>query len=139
VPRPVVSAGPLGADRWAELLAGASLRGPVREFAHNVVPIAFEDGRLRLGLAPQFEHLRSDGMLRSLTEALVPALGAGLRIQVDALDAAVDTLADRQRRERAQQQGEAEAAIAADPVVQSLIQQFDARVVPRSTRPSQPE
>ncbi len=139
VPRPVVSTGPLDADRWAELLAGASLRGPVREFAHNVVPIALQDGRLRLGLAPQFEHLRSDGMLRNLTEALTPALGAGLRIQLETLDTASDTLADRQRRERAQQQGDAEAAIAADPVVQSLIQQFDARVVPRSTRPSQPE
>jgi DNA polymerase-3 subunit gamma/tau len=104
-----------------------------------VVPIAIEDGRLRLGLAPQFEHLRSDGMLRSLTEALVPALGAGLRIQVETHDAAADTLAERQRRARAQQQGAAEAAIAADPVVQSLIQQFDARVVPQSTRPSQPE
>jgi DNA polymerase-3 subunit gamma/tau len=138
-PAPAIPAGPLDADRWAALLAGARLHGPLREFAHNVVPIAIEDGRLRLGLAPQFEHLRSDGMLRTLTEALVPALGAGLRIQVEAHDAAADTLAERQRRARAQQQGAAEAAIAADPVVQSLIQQFDARVVPQSTRPSQPE
>jgi DNA polymerase-3 subunit gamma/tau len=138
-PAPAIPAGPLDADRWAALLAGAKLHGPLREFAHNVVPIAIEDGRLRLGLAPQFEHLRSDGMLRSLTEALVPALGAGLRIQVEAHDAGADTLAERQRRARAQQQGDAEAAIAADPVVLSLIQQFDARVVPQSTRSSQPE
>ena len=105
-PARAIPEGPLDADRWAALLAGAKLHGPLREFAHNVVPIAIADGRLRLGLAPQFEHLRSDGMLRSLTEALVPALGADLRIQVEAHDAGADTLAERQRRARAQQQAQ---------------------------------
>jgi DNA polymerase-3 subunit gamma/tau len=134
-----VPAGPLDPDRWAELLAGAGLRGPLREFAVNVVPLSIDAGCLRLGLAPQFEHLHSDSLVRSLGEALAPALGAGLKVQVEALDAAADTLAERERRERAQRQARAEASIAADPVVQGLIQQFDARVVPQTTRPSQPE
>jgi DNA polymerase-3 subunit gamma/tau len=134
-----VPTGPLDPDRWAELLAGAGLRGPLREFAHNVVPLSIGGGCLRVGLAPQFEHLRSDALLRALGEALAPALGAGLKVQVEALDAATGTLAERERRERAQRQANAEASIAADPVVQSLIQTFDARVVPQTTRPSQPE
>ncbi len=125
--------------RWAELLSGAGLRGPVRELAHNVVPLELAEGRLRLGLAPQFEHLRSDGMLRTLTEALAPALGADLRITVEPLAGGGDTLADHLRREQQQRQGRAESAIAADPTVQSLVAMFDARVVPNSTRPVQPE
>ena len=137
-PLPVPS-GPLDPERWAALLADAGLRGPLREFAHNVVPLSLDAGCLRVGLAPQFEHLRSDSLLRSLAEALAPALGAGLRVQVETLDAATGTLAERERRERAQRQAQAEASIAADPVVQALIQQFDARVVPQTTRPSQPE
>ena len=131
--------GPIDAERWSALLAGIKLSGPVREFAHNVVPLDFSDSRLRLGLAPGFEHLRSDGILRSLNTALVPALGSGLKIQIEAVPASFETVAQRTRAESSQRQQQAEAAIAADPAVQSIVSLFDARVVPQSTRPSQPE
>jgi DNA polymerase-3 subunit gamma/tau len=144
--RPVVHAeperlsnGPLDPGRWQSLLGSITLRGPVRELAHNVVPLEFVDHRLRLGIAPQFEQLRSEGMLRSLTEALRPALGEALKIQIDVLDSAADTVAERLRREQAQRQARAEASIAADPAVQSLISRFDARVLPQTTRPNSTE
>ncbi len=133
-PQPAMSA-----ERWAALLAAAALRGPLRELAHNAVPLTLEDGNLRIGVASQFEHLRSDALVRALAAALAPALGAGLRVQVVALDTAAETLAERERREQAQRQSRAEASIAADPVVQVLIQHFDARVVPQTTRSTQPE
>ncbi|MCE3002171.1 MAG: hypothetical protein LW860_05640, partial [Xanthomonadaceae bacterium] len=138
---PVLAAppGPLDASRWAELLAAAGLRGPLREFAFNVVPLGLEDGRLRLGIAASLEHLRSDAMLRGLGDALAPSLGAGLKVQVDVLDGAGETLAERERRERARRQADAESSLAADPVLQGLIQTFDGRVVPQSTRPSPTE
>jgi DNA polymerase-3 subunit gamma/tau len=140
-PQPVTPtwSGPVDAERWPELLAGIKLSGPVREFANNVVPIAFSDARLRLGIAPNFEHLRSDGILASLAAALAPALGRELKIQVESVATAVDTVAHRSRRESSQRQQHAEAAIAADPAVQSIVSLFDARIVPQSTRPSQPE
>ncbi len=131
--------GPIDAERWSELLAGIKLSGPVREFAHNVVPLDFSDSRLRLGLASGFEHLRSDGILLSLATALAPALGSGLKIQIEAVSASIETVAHRSRVESSQRQQQAEAAIAADPAVQSIVSLFDARVVPQSTRPSQPE
>ena len=141
-PEPIATSnsGPLDAKRWQSLLASAvGLRGPARELAHNVVPLELTDGRLRLGLAPQFEHLRSSGMLRSLTTALTPALGAGLKIQIETLDAVSETVAEQLRRDRSQRQAQAEASIAEDPAVQQLMSQFDARVVPQSTRPNPPE
>ncbi len=142
VPPPAPQPAPqsaMSAERWAALLAAAALRGPLRELAHNAVPLALEDGNLRIGVAPRFEHLRSDALVRALAEALAPALGAGLRVQVVALDTAAETLAERERRDQAQRQSRAEASIAADPVVQVLIQHFDARVVPQTTRSTQPE
>jgi DNA polymerase-3 subunit gamma/tau len=121
--------------RWQELLAPLSLRGPLRELAHNAVPLALDAGRLRLGLRPVHEHLRSDALVRQLTELLAPALGAGLRLQFEAIDGSADSVADKQRRDDAARQIQAEAAIAADPVVRGLMAQFDAKVVPNSARP----
>jgi DNA polymerase-3 subunit gamma/tau len=134
-----VTPGPLDADRWAALLAAAPLSGPLREFAHNVVPIEWADGRLRLGLGAQFEHLRSDTLVRSLANALAPAFGVAPKIQIETQRAMGTTVAERLRVEQAQRQDQAEAAIAADPVLNSLISQFDARILPQSTRPNPTE
>ena len=78
-------------------------------------------------------------MLRSLTDALAPALGANLKIQIETLDAVSETVADQLRRDNSRRQAQAEASIADDPAVKQLVNQFDARVVPQSTRPNQSE
>jgi DNA polymerase-3 subunit gamma/tau len=114
------------------------MRGPLRELALNSVPIALEGERLRLGLKASHEHFRSDSLMRQLAEALAPAFGR-VRIHYEAVAAGAESAADRARQQQGARQQQAEAAIASDPLVQNLISQFDARLVPNSTRPRNPE
>ena len=63
-----------------------------------------------------------------------------LQIAFEAIEPSVaPSLAAVERGEQQRRQGAAEAAIAADPLVQDLMNRFDARVVPNSTRPSRQE
>jgi DNA polymerase-3 subunit gamma/tau len=146
VPAPASSAaalpgdgGALDAPRWSALIDEAGLRGLVRELAVNAVPVAHEEGRLRLGLAPAHEHFRNEALVRKLEEALAPRLGAGLRIQFETVSGTADTVAERARQERSRLQTKAEAAIAADPFVQDVVTTFGARVVAQSSRPNRQE
>ncbi len=143
---PIAPAPPVAPDaaldlaRWRELVEAAGLRGPLRELANHAVPMGLAEGRLRLGLSAAHDHFRTEGLVRQLGEALAPALGGGLRVQFEPIAAtAAPSLAALERGEQQRRQGAAEAAIAADPLLQDLIQRFDARVVPNSTRPARQE
>ena len=137
-PAPATPAGPaLDPTRWADVLGQLELRGPLRELAHNAVLIEHAGDRLRLGLAPMHEHLKTDGLLRKLTDALAPVLGTGLRIQFEAAAAASGSLAERERRERSERQSAAESAVSEDPFVRDAMAQLGARLVPNSTRPNE--
>ena len=142
---PVAPAGPavapvLDLAQWRAAVEAAGLRGPLRELATHAVPLGLVQGRLRLGLAAAHDHFRSDGLVRQLAEALAPAFGAALQIAFEAIEPSVaPSLAAVERGEQQRRQGAAEAAIAADPLVQDLMNRFDARVVPNSTRPSRQE
>ncbi|HVF34310.1 MAG TPA: DNA polymerase III subunit gamma/tau C-terminal domain-containing protein, partial [Candidatus Saccharimonadia bacterium] len=129
---------PLDTEHWLAAIERAALRGPVRELALNSVPLGLEGGRLRLGLKASHEHFRSDALTRQLADVLAPLYGP-LRIQFESVAPGAESAADRARQQRSARQVEAEAAIAADPVVQTLVNRFDARVVPNSTRPRNPE
>lgn len=142
---PVTPVGPAAATgldlaQWRAAVEAAGLRGPLRELATHAVPLGLVQGRLRLGLAAAHDHFRSDGLVRQLADALALAFGAGLHIAFEAIEPSVaPSLAAVERGEQQRRQGAAEAAIAADPLVQDLMNRFDARVVPNSTRPSRQE
>ena len=137
-PRAVAN-GKLDATEWAQLIADAGLRGLVRELAVNCVPIAYENDRLRLGMKPSHEHFRNESTTRQLTEAFAPVFGPNLKIQFDSVSANNETLADRNQKQRSARQAQAESAIANDPFVQTLVKEFDAKLVPNSIRPTNPE
>ena len=75
--------------------------------------------------------------MRRLTDALAPVLGTSLKIQFEAAEAATGSVAERERRERAERQGAAESAVSDDPFVRDAMAQLGARVVPNSTRPNE--
>jgi DNA polymerase-3 subunit gamma/tau len=124
-------------EDWLALLAGAGLKGPVRELAAHSAFCGYSQGVLQLSLPDSFDHLRSDSLVRQLAQALAGALGAAPVLRFEAARGATaeaDTLHSRTQRERGERQAGAETAFLADPVVSSLMQQ-GATVVADSIRP----
>ena len=135
---PVAATLPLDPEGWLALVERAGMRGLLREFALNCVPVALEGDRLRLGLKATHEALRNDSLTRQLADALAPLHGS-LKIHYETVAAGAESPADRARQQRSERQQRADDAIAGDPLVQALVERFDARVVPNSTRPRNPE
>jgi DNA polymerase-3 subunit gamma/tau len=123
-------------EDWIALQSALALRGPVRELAAHTAFLGYDDGVLRLALAAGSDHLRSDSLVRQLSQQLANGLGGTLpQIRFEAAPATgADTLHDRTQRQRSERQSGAEAAFVADPVVSRLLEQ-GATLVPGTIEP----
>ncbi|NUS59492.1 MAG: DNA polymerase III subunit gamma/tau, partial [Lysobacter sp.] len=91
---------------------------------------------LRLSLSPEDDHLKADGLVKRLTDALTTVLGSAPQIRFETQGGARgETLHQRNTRERDARQVAAEESFLADPDVQKLMQRHGASVVPDSIRP----
>jgi DNA polymerase-3 subunit gamma/tau len=120
---------------WHALVAGSALRGPARLLAEHAGFIAYEDGVLRLSLAPDDEHLQGPALVRLVAEALEPVLGIAPQVRFETAAAVGESVSERNRRARDERQTAAEHAFMHDADVQRLINQRGARLVPDSIRP----
>ena len=124
-----------GVDDWLALVARAGLKGPVRELAAHSAFCGHRDGVLQLSLPDSFDHLRSEGLVRQLANALGAELGAPPQIRFESARAASsETLHARTERQRGERQAGAEEAFHGDPVVRRLLEQGGS-VVADSIRP----
>jgi DNA polymerase-3 subunit gamma/tau len=91
---------------------------------------------LRLALSPGDDHLAMPGLVKRLSDALAPSLGAAPQIKFEAAPTAgAETLHQRSARERDARQVAAEQAFLGDPDVQRLMERHGATLVPDSIRP----
>ena len=134
--RAPATSGPLAtADDWLSLVGSVGLKGPVRELAAHSAFCGYSGGVLQLSLPDSFDHLRSDGLVRQLAQALAGALGSAPQVRFESARAnAGETLHSRTERQRGERQSGAESDFLSDPVVSRLVQQ-GATVVPDSIRP----
>jgi DNA polymerase-3 subunit gamma/tau len=72
---------------------------------------------------------------KSLQDAMVKACGTPLQLEIRVGRPADETPAKARRRMEDERQQAAEAAIRNDPNVQTLVEQFGAKVNPESIRP----
>ncbi|MBL8304662.1 MAG: DNA polymerase III subunit gamma/tau, partial [Ideonella sp.] len=131
-------------ERWAGVVAGLIERGSigalVRELAWQAQCIAVvepvEPGTAAVWrLRVERETLRAPAHVERLQAALAEALERPVRVETES-GSATDTPALRAAAERERRQRDAEAAIAGDPLVCSLLSQFKtARIVPGSIQP----
>lgn len=133
---PTVNATPLG-DRWNALVRrmveANTIGALVRELALQAQCIGVEQSVWTLRV--ERETLRSAANVDKLQEALGAALGAPVRLVVEA-GAVDDSPARREAAERARRQAEAEQIIHDDPLVRALLAQYKtARIVPGSVKP----
>nr|MBP6750089.1 DNA polymerase III subunit gamma/tau [Xanthomonadaceae bacterium] len=123
-------------ERWLDLVARSGLRGPARELAAHAAFLGYADGVLRLSLSPDDDHLRAPALLKALTDAMSSQLGGPVQIKLDSgKPAQIETLHQRNERQRDAKQAAAEDAFLAHPDVQRLMTQQGAKLVPDSIRP----
>ncbi len=90
---------------------------------------------LRLFLPGEDAHLRTDNLVRQLSEAVSTQLGGATQIRFEASASSDnDTLHRRNERQKSERQLAAEASFLADPVVSQLLGQGGS-IVPDSIRP----
>ncbi|HEY7871432.1 MAG TPA: DNA polymerase III subunit gamma/tau C-terminal domain-containing protein, partial [Rudaea sp.] len=123
------------AGDWPGLIAAAGLRGPIGQLAQHAALLGIDAGVVRLELKPDHEHLRAPLLVTQLQDALGKALGSAVTVRFEK-SAAVprQTPADIARDQRSARQQAAEQALEADPVVQGMIRDFGARVIPESIK-----
>jgi DNA polymerase-3 subunit gamma/tau len=120
---------------WPALIAAAGLRGPIGQLAQHAALLGIDDGIVRLELKPDHEHLRAPMLVTQLQDALGKALGRALTVRFEKSAAAPrQTPADIARDQRSARQLAAEQALEADPLVQGMIRDFGARVIPESIK-----
>jgi DNA polymerase-3 subunit gamma/tau len=134
-PPPAVDENP--PSDWAALIERAQLRGPVGQLAQQATLVAIEDRFVRLAIAPAHEHLADGLFVEQLEKRLGGVLGRDVRVKFERADASAQAHTPAQQRARADsaRQSAAEDAVRDDPFVRSMIETFDARVIPDSVRP----
>ncbi len=136
---PVGAKSPAAVDPndWLGLIETAGLKGPVGALAQHCTLIAVEQHVVRLALKPEHEHFSAPTLVAAMEEKLGQALGRALKVRFEKNSAAqqAETPAEAAGRARDERQQAAERALNEDPIVQALIRDFDARLIPESVKP----
>ena len=141
-PAPAPPPAPSGADfpvpvpgDWPALIDRAGLRGAVGQLARNATLVGMEGAVMRLAIRPVHRQLADAPMLAQFERQLGEAIGRAITIRFEDAREDLETPADQADRAARERQRTAERAVDADPLVRSLVDTFDARVVPGSVQP----
>lgn len=129
-PEPLPAAQPATglALQWLELFPQLPISGMTGSIAANCTLISAQGDDWLLHLDPAHSALFNATQQRRLNEALNQHFGRTLRLSIELIRPEQETPAQAAARKRAERQGEAEASIHADPLIQQMIQQFGAMV-----------
>lgn len=118
-----------------ELIERAGLRGAVGQLAQQAVLLGVEGNTIRLGMKPMHASIASQTLVAQLEKCLGDALGRVVRVRCETVADRGESPADARVRAAVSRTKAAEEALHGDPVVQSLIDTFGARLIPDSVRP----
>ena len=126
---------PAQASAWAELVVGMGLTGMTKQLAEHCTVLSQQDDRIALALDAGFSNMLSPKWEQGLQQALSRHFGREIRLALELADAVAAT--PKQLREAGQQarQQQAELSIENDPQLRSLMEQFDAGLIPDSVQP----
>jgi DNA polymerase-3 subunit gamma/tau len=122
---------------WEALIRRAELGGPLGQFARQTTLIAIEGSLVRLALKPAHEHLASAPVVSQMEQKLGTVLGGRVKIRFEREHDHGESPAEQRARSENSRRRAAEDALQSDPVVQSLVDTFGARVVAGSVRPAE--
>ncbi len=123
---------------WSAVVAALDLQGPGKQLASNCTFIERNGTVVRLALDARNAAAYTAAREEKLAQALSRYYGSEVRVQIEKQLGEVQTPAREREQAVQQQQSDAQASFAADPVVLSLQQQFSASIHPESVRPLKP-
>jgi DNA polymerase-3 subunit gamma/tau len=121
---------------WHAVLSKLELGGMASQLAANAAVESWADGRLVLNIDPAHTGLAGGIARERLQQALEAYVGGPLKLEFHEQAPQGETPAARAERDRADRQAAAEQALAADPLVKTLEERFDAELVLDSVRPA---
>ena len=121
---------------WPGFVAKQNMSGMAGMLARQCEFIGFDGGVLQLTVPDAHKHLGSKAYQDKLKEALSPHFGENFRLSIKIGATVGASLAAHEDRARSVQQAAAEAAIAQDPFIKNLQQDFGAEVNVASIRPA---
>jgi DNA polymerase-3 subunit gamma/tau len=121
---------------WPDFIARLNLSGMAGMLGKQCEFQSLVNGVLELVLPGAQKHLADKNYQEKLRSELAPHLGKNLRLNIRIGEASGVSLAAHEDRVRSERQANAVAAIAQDPFIQHLKQDFGAEVLSDSIRPA---
>jgi len=121
-------------EDWHALVGQLGLRGIAGQLANNCQFESWDGHLLRLCLDASGANLRVPSTEERFIKALQGPLGMQVQVQMRVFRAGSETPAQRDTRQRAGRQQEAQRSMAEDPMVLALQDTFDAQLLPDSIR-----
>ena len=125
----------LSAAQWPDMVDRLGLKGMARELVQHSAFLSLDEGLVVLNLPATHRQLLMPASEQRVTQALSDLLGAATRVRFDVVEQVGVTAAVLKKEAAEERQNHAVAAIESDPVVQELIDVFDAKLIDGSIRP----
>ena len=120
---------------WPQLVDRLGLKGMARELAQHSAFESLVDGLLVLNLPATHRQLLMPASEQRLAQAISETMGAAIRVRFDVVEQVGVTAAVLKKEAAEERLNNAVAAIESDPIVQELIDVFDAKLIDGSIRP----
>ncbi|MES2637322.1 MAG: DNA polymerase III subunit gamma/tau [Pseudomonadota bacterium] len=123
---------------WRGLVEKNLKLGLARALAQNCEMVSYDDHSITLRVAESQKHLVSTSYQEKLSSAINQYFGKKIKLNVEVgnvHEAEIITPAKQNAEEKATIQSMAEASIMQDSFVQSLINDFEATIIPNSIKP----
>ena len=122
-------------DDWQTIINRLQLSGVSRILATHCSLEAHNGDRICLALAKEHESLMAGSSVEKLTQALKKLYGDETDVSIDIINSTINSPAQRERDNKAQQLSAAEDNLKEDTFVQALEQGLQAEIVPGSIQP----
>ncbi len=120
---------------WPGLIKQMRLSGLTLQLANHCILAGMEENRLQLAMDPMAEGLRTAQLEANLEKALQAHFKRPLKLAITVEKPEQETPALQIQRQKEERQQAAEREIEQDPIVLSLKERLDARIVPGSIKP----
>ena len=120
---------------WASVVAALPIDGMVRNLAMHAVLASRDGDRWTLNMDPGHQVLATPERINTLQQALSTAMTQRVSVEVVAVAGTTGTPAERAEAARLKKLQQTRDSISRDPVVQTLVREFDARLDIESIEP----